>query len=177
VSSAVSGTTGEGRRAWTSDGAPRSAKTLVIGIGNPDRGDDAIGVRVVQALLARWNAQARSGVDVRVMRGDAFALLDAWQGYGRVLLVDATAPAGTPGTVRRLRGGDGVRESSSPSSHGWSVAEAIALGEALGALPTRIDVVGVEAQRFGHGEGLTGAVEASIDAAVDALEAVLAEPW
>lgn len=164
------------RRPRADDGAPRPATTLVAGIGNEDRGDDAIGAQVVRTLMARWGGAHRSGADVRALRGDALALLDAFVGYERVVLIDATEPAGAPGTVRCLRSAYGLRAATAPSTHGLGVAEALALGEALGSLPQRILIVGVEAESFEHGAVASAAVRAGVEAAADAVETVLAEP-
>ncbi|MFO7545918.1 MAG: hydrogenase maturation protease [Trueperaceae bacterium] len=154
----------------------RRAATLVVGIGNEDRGDDAVGAQVVRTLLARWGGVVRAGVDVRALRGDALALLDALQGYDRVVLVDATAPNGAPGTVRCFRSARALRGTTSPSTHGWSVAEALALGEALGSLPKRVVIVGVEAENFDHGTMSSAAVRAGVEDAANTVETVLAEP-
>jgi hydrogenase maturation protease len=153
------------------------AATLVVGIGNEDRGDDAIGAQVVRALLARWDGVDHAGVAVRALRGGGLALLDAFQGYERLVLIDATEPAGAPGTVRCFRSAHALRGSTSPSTHGWSVAEALALGEALGSLPRRVVIVGVEAETFEPGAVASAAVRVGIEDAVDTVETVLAEPW
>jgi Ni,Fe-hydrogenase maturation factor len=50
--------------------------TLVIGIGNPDRGDDAAGLAVARNV----RAAAPAGVAVIELDGDQLALLDAWDG-------------------------------------------------------------------------------------------------
>lgn len=150
--------------------------TLVVGIGNEDRGDDAIGAQVVRALLARWDGAGRPGVDVRSLRGDGLALLDAFQGYERLVVVDATAPDGAPGTVRCFRSAHALCGTTTPSTHGWSVAEALALGDVLGSLPRRVVIVGVEAETFAPGAVPSARVRAAIEVAADTVETVLAEP-
>lgn len=52
------------------------------------------------------------------------------------------------------------------STHGLGVAEAIALGGALGRLPRRLVVIGIEGARFDAGEGLSPEVDRALDHAV-----------
>jgi len=151
--------------------------TLVVGIGNTDRGDDAVGVVAVQRLLARWGGAAPRGVLVRTCEGDPLGLVDGWRDARQLVLVDATAPAGAPGTVRRLTSIDALRSAAPSSSHGLGLAEAIALAASLGTLPSTWVVIGVEARSFAHGAALTPEVAAGVPRAVAAVEReVLARP-
>lgn len=151
--------------------------TLVVGIGNTDRGDDAVGVVTVQRLLARWGGVPPRGVLVRTCEGDPLGLIDAWHDAGQLVLVDATAPSGAPGTVRRLTSIDALRAAAPSSSHGLGLAEAIALAASLGKLPSTWAVIGVEARSFAHGAPLSPEVAAGVPRAVAAVEReVLAGP-
>jgi hydrogenase maturation protease len=70
--------------------------TLVIGIGNPDRGDDAAGLAVARRVRA---AAARRDVTVTELIGDQLALLDIWDGVKDVYVIDAVCSGGAPGSV------------------------------------------------------------------------------
>jgi len=72
--------------------------TLVIGVGNPDRGDDAAGLMAARRL----RADAQPGVVVREASGEATALIDAWDGFARVIVIDAAHSGAAPGTVTRF---------------------------------------------------------------------------
>ena len=61
------------------------------------------------------------------------------------------------------------------SSHQFGLADAVETARALGRLPRRLIVVGVEGERFGFGEGLTPAVAAAIDRVVEVVRAALAD--
>ena len=63
-----------------------TARTLVIGVGNPDRGDDAVGLHV-----ARRVAAAAPQVSVIEAAGDALRLLDRWRGAEHVVLDTGSA--------------------------------------------------------------------------------------
>ena len=144
--------------------------TRIIGIGNGDRGDDGVGPAVI-ALLAK---APPAGAVLQAARGDMLALIDAWGSSDRVYLVDAVAPAGSPGRLvcidvagDALPGGLG----SFVSSHGFGVADAIELARALGRLPARLAVYGIEGAGFTPGAPLSPAVVQALPRLVARLQA------
>ncbi|HEY5143975.1 MAG TPA: hydrogenase maturation protease [Solirubrobacteraceae bacterium] len=143
----------------------------VIAVGNRLRADDGAGVEVVRRLAGRVPA----GVRLIELGGEPAGLLDAWDGLGTVVVVDAVRTGGEPGTVHRL---DASTEPlparmGSASTHGLGLAEALELGRALGRLPARVVVVGIEvADDRTVGGGLSRAVQ---DAIEGAAASVLAE--
>ena len=122
---------------------------LVIGVGNPDRGDDGVGWRVVELLADE--------VPTLRCRGDASALMEAWADASEVIVVDAMSSGAPVGTIRF--GAAGILPQSQTSSHGFGLAQAIALAGALGSLPPHLTVIGIEGGSYGHGAPLTAAVE------------------
>ena len=145
-----------------------SRAVVVIGIGNPFRGDDAAGLMAVQRM-ADLNREA--GIEVLLHEGDGAALLELWTGAEAVVLVDTVRSGASPGTIHR------VDASASPvpqplsgiSSHAVGVAQAIELSRALGSLPPQVLVCGVEGSSFETGAGLSGAVAATIERLADAV--------
>lgn len=139
---------------------------LVIGLGNPDRGDDAVGVEVAN----RVRALGPSGVDV-VVTDDPASLLDLWAGVDDVVVVDAMVSHREAGSVVRLDvAGTGVPGHgwASAGSHAFGLGAAVELSRALGTLPPSLVLVGVEVGATEAGAGLTPAVSAAIDTAADA---------
>lgn len=136
---------------------------IVIGVGNPTRGDDAAGWAVVDRLET---VPERTFELVR-SSGDAAAIISAWEGFAGVILVDAIRSAGPPGGVRTI---DllttPVPELTTTSTHGFGTAAAIELARALKALPSRLVLVGVVASSFEHGAPLSEAVTVGVDHAV-----------
>ena len=134
---------------------------LVIGLGNPDRGDDGIGAAVVQRLAGRLPQDVASVVAA----GDVLSLVGDWEGRDALICVDAAAPLGAPGRVHRIDLGaeDLPRDAARASSHDFGLAEAIALARALGLAPPRIVVFAVEGACFGAGSALTPEVAACCD--------------
>ncbi len=142
---------------------------LVIGLGNPDCGDDGIG-----PLVARAIAERETGVRVIERRGDALALMEDWRGAQSVVLVDAAAAVSEPGRIHRI---DLAREElrrdlSLSSTHAFGMAEAIALARALGRLPPQLIVYAVEGENFAPGDPMSCAVA---DAAEDVTARILSE--
>jgi hydrogenase maturation protease len=143
----------------------------VIGLGNLEAGDDAVGLLAVRA--ARLELEGLHGVEV-VETGAGAHVIDLLQGAGAAVVVDAVrAPSGgrSPGTLIRVEAGpDGLpaEVSSSISSHGFGIAEAVGLASALGEAP-RVVFVGVEVAAVEAGRPLSGPVEAALPALVDAV--------
>lgn len=135
---------------------------VVIGVGNPLRGDDRAGIEVAR----RVSAAAGPGVTVLELDGEPSGLIDAWEGVDRAVVIDASAPGSKPGTVRRL---DAIADPlpsdlRAASTHALGVAEAVELARALDRLPARLVVYGIEGERFDAGAPLTPAVGAAVEA-------------
>jgi hydrogenase maturation protease len=147
---------------------------LIIGIGNEYRSDDAVGLFVARALQAKKLPQT----SVLEATGEGTALLEAWQGAERVILVDAVTSQAPAGTIHQL---DAQRGPISPnlfalSTHAFSVPEAVELARALGKLPPRLVIYGIESKRFVAGIGLSAEVASAAQKVAEDL-ARLAQSW
>lgn len=147
-------------------------RVVVIGVGNSFRRDDGVG----PAVAAVVRAAAPIGVEVLERDGEPTALLDAWADATLVVVVDAVGPGDAPGRVQRFevddRGGEVPDRAHRESSHALGIGDAVALGRALGRMPARLVVLGIEGSDFGDGTGLSAAVADAID---EAGRQVLAE--
>jgi hydrogenase maturation protease len=139
----------------------------VIGIGNPLRGDDAIGLLVAR----RVRELADPEVEVMELEGEPARLIDAWQGVHLAVIVDAVSSGAPEGTVTRFdAGADSLPPSVSASStHALGLGDAIELARALNRLPERLVVFGIEAARFVAGSDLSPAVAAAVEPATEAV--------
>lgn len=135
--------------------------TLVIGIGNPDRGDDAAGVMVVRGL---------TGTRTREL-ADCSELIEAWDREPDVVVVDAMRSGREPGTVMRF---DATHHElparAFPSSHSFGLAETVELGRALGRFPKRLVILGIEASGFAHGRRLSSSVRDAVSDVIETIE-------
>jgi hydrogenase maturation protease len=145
-------------------------RILVVTVGNPDRADDGVGPRVAVRLEGRLPPDAA----LIVSGGDMLGLVETWAGREALICVDASAPMGAPGRIRRIEAltEEVPRGGPSASSHFFGLAEALALSRELGMLPRSVILYAVEAARFDLAAAMTPAVE---EAVVEVAERVIAE--
>jgi hydrogenase maturation protease len=141
---------------------------LVIGIGNEFRTDDALGLFVARELVRRHPAH----VIVREADGEGASLLEMWEGWKRVVLVDALSSGEPAGLVHRV---DVMEEHFSKelfhaSTHAFGVAEAVEMARQLGRLPVKLVLFGIEGKLFEPGVGLTDPVVKSIPELLHAVQ-------
>ena len=140
--------------------------TVVIGIGNRWRRDDGAGPAVLDRL-ERYRPP--EGARLVELDGEPARLVDAWTGAAVAIVVDAIrCDPPCPGRVRRIEvDGDTELGDDAPAvggSHALGVASAAALGRALGRMPARLVVFGIEGADFGPGETISPPVAAAVDA-------------
>ena len=118
-------------------------RTVIIGIGSLLRGDDAIGIRVAEAI-----EREALPPDVKVVTTTAagLALLDLLTGYERALIIDAIQTRqGKPGEVYRLGLDDLPAPLHSFTVHDVSVRSALDIGRKMGLpLPGETVIFAIE---------------------------------
>ena len=141
---------------------------LVLGLGNPLRGDDGIGPRVVEELIRRGLPDGVTALDV----GNAgLDLLNTLVGWERAVIVDAAEIGQEPGRFVRFTP-DEVRLAQAGdrfSLHNAGLSEVLALADALGRTLPELVIFGVQPAEFDWREGLSPVVEAAIPALTDAV--------
>lgn len=157
------------------------ARTLVAGVGNIFLGDDGFGVETVRVLATHQLPAHVEVVDIGV-RGVhlAYQLLD---GYDTLVLVDATARGGDPGTLYRIEvdsPGDIAPQGPVLDGHHMSPDAVLALLETLcsgtgGTPPGRTVVVGCEPASLEEGIGLSAPVAAAVTEAVRVIQEIVRE--
>lgn len=144
---------------------------LVIGVGNRFGRDDGVGPAVIDRVRQLCPDTPAVEAD-----GEPARLVEAWDNADLVILVDAVRSGAPPGTCHRLvvESGEKTTElggfGSTTSSHGAGVAEAWALGAALGRTPRRLVVLGVEGGCFEPGHGLSDAVARTVAEAARSVQ-------
>jgi hydrogenase maturation protease len=140
--------------------ATKTRSIVVIGVGNEYRHDDAVGIMVARRL----REEPFGSVRVIESDGEPTALMEAWEGADVAIICDAISSTAGPGTVYHFE----VSQQPIPhsmfncSTHGFGVAETIELARALGKMPPRLIVYGIEGTNFSEGSGLTGMVEEAV---------------
>lgn len=155
----------------------RSPAVVVLGIGNLIMGDDGTGPELLARLRSRW------GDDPRVEFVDGgiqgMELLPTVQEAQSLLLLDAIAPSAStpqPGTALRI-GGDQVPRllAAKLSPHQVGMLDVLAAARLTSKEPERVEVVGIVPGDVDIRIGLSPAVVASLEAAVDLAVGVLQE--
>jgi hydrogenase maturation protease len=144
-----------------------SGRVVVIGVGNALRGDDAAGLAVAEEI----RASAPEGVAVRVCEEEPSRLIDAFGDAEVAFLVDAVSAGAPPGTVHRFDASDAPVPSLElrSSTHALGIGETLELARALGRLPRRTVVFGIEGSDFVARDGMTPAVGEGVAQASAAL--------
>ncbi len=127
---------------------------LVIGVGNRDRRDDAVGPVALDALVA-------AGLTGHESTGDPGRLMDTWDAWERVVVIDAVDGAGDPGTIIQWTAGEAaLPDPFTASTHALGVGTAVGLAETLGRMPQQLTLIGVQGEQWGFGHGLSERVAA-----------------
>jgi hydrogenase maturation protease len=145
-------------------------RLIVVGLGNPDCGDDGVGPLVIEKLAGLLPA------DVAVARvgADVLTLMTEWADFDAVICIDAATLLTTPGRIHRvdLATNDLPRDRSAASSHAVSFADAIQLSRVLRQAPRGIILFAIEGACFAAGAPMTPEVAA---AAAEVAGRVVAE--
>jgi len=141
--------------------------TLIIGLGNPLRGDDGIGVYAAQELAAR-----RLPPNVEVIDGgtQGLGIVNLIEGRRQVIVIDAADVGKSPGQFARftlnevhLQGDD-----QHLSIHATGLRDALLLAQALNILPPEMIIFGVQPKQLAWDSVLSPEVEAALPALVSA---------
>ena len=149
------------------------APLLVLAVGNPSRGDDALGPALRDALLA---AVADARGDVELLTDFQWQVEHALDLLGRraVLFVDAARPAAVDAA-----GGVGLcplePATTLPAlSHALSPSGVLHVARTLGAPPPPAWQLAIEGEAFGLGEPISAAAQARLAPALALVQAWIA---
>lgn len=107
-------------------------KTLVIGMGNTIRGDDAAGILAVRALQTEMAADGRRHVDFIEFEESNINLLELFHDYDKVVVVDTVASGtGAGGELRKLSRADLAVNGGAYSTHQFGLPRVLALADEL----------------------------------------------
>lgn len=144
-------------------------KILVCGIGNPMLKDDRAGIEVAEKIEA-----SGLNVDVEIIYGVGFEVLDKVLDYDKVFVVDAAKLGGEPGTVYEVKVDDIFSEHFLATSHAVTLGSTLKAGYELFAdqMPEELDIYLIEAEDyFEFTMQCTPRVVVAIDEVVDRISA------
>jgi hydrogenase maturation protease len=146
-------------------------KTIVLGLGNLIRGDDAVGLLCTDSLSEKFKDFC--DISVLSLHTAGITLVDSLSGFDRAIIVDAVKTAsGTPGEVFWASIDDLPDPRSDRSYHDIHLAEAIAIGRRMKLkMPEEIRILAIEVEDYDSwNEGLSQAASRGLQKASLELE-------
>lgn len=141
---------------------------LIIGIGNPSRGDDALGPLLIERLEALHLPDVELLTDFQLQVEFALDL----QSRQQVIFVDASLTAAAPFTISSAC----ATEDTSYSSHALSPGAVLHAYRKLLGEPPPAMILAIRGETFELGVGLSTNATTYLDAAFDWLRAALLDP-
>jgi hydrogenase maturation protease len=149
----------------------QATRRLILGLGNPLRGDDGVG----SAIITRLTKQIELPASVDLIDGGiaGMKILTMLEGYDHVILVDAADLGLSCGEWLRLDLDELLRSSIVPDKKGTlheaGVVDALAVGRAMNMLPLNVSIYVIQAQDIHGVAGMSSSVRESIPAICDAI--------
>jgi hydrogenase maturation protein HypF len=139
------------------------APLLVLGVGNPSRGDDALGPIFIERLGAALAGEVSSG-EVELLTDFQLQIEHALdlEGRSRVVFVDASVSAAPPFEFARVA----PRSDAACASHALSPEAVLTTFRRVAGEPPESWVLAIRGERFELGDPLTARARDHLDAAV-----------
>ena len=122
----------------------------LVGIGNPDKGDDGAGWEVA-GKVTTWSVERRIA--------GSFDLVNTWTEDDEVVIVDAMYGDERPGTILRF---DMTEERPPPcvfsSTDVFGPCDIVALARSLDRMPRTLTIIGIQVEHTHAGEPMSAAV-------------------
>ncbi len=143
---------------------------LIIGIGNPLRGDDGVGPGVIEKM------SLQNLPDCRLVAADVTGLdlVKYFRPDERIIIIDAAEMGAEPGTIRVFSVADleHARFVAMTSTHGMGLFETLKLAQAVG-YNNQIWIIGVQVQTCSYQPGLSDKVERAIERIEEIIKQLL----
>ena len=147
-------------------------KILILGIGNYLMGDEGIGVHLAERLGLEILPE---GVDVVDGGTGGFHLLEYFESYPNVILIDATLDTNPVGTIRKIKPKFSMDFPQAMSTHDIGMKDLVNALQILGTMPV-IDlfVVSIESIQQ-QGITLTPEIESVLPLLMDKVKTLMYE--
>ena len=136
-----------------------SKEVAIVGVGNLLFSDEGVGIHVVRALR-EFSLPSYLRVFEFGTRG--LEILEAVEGFEKVVIVDAVRSGAAPGSIRRWRLGE-LLDATAPrmvSLHEMDLLTALKIGRATAKLPSDVVIIGVEPKVLSPGLELSPELKA-----------------
>jgi hydrogenase maturation protease len=149
-------------------------KALVLGIGNPLRSDDGVGIHVVESLRAENLSH-----EIDIKEGlSGLDILGALAGHEKIIIIDAIKSGGDPGTIYKLslQDLDAHQTVHAFSTHDVDIPTMLKSGRDLypGMIPDDVIIIAIEAEDIEtFSEKCTPKVEKAIQEVVHLIKELI----
>ncbi|MFC2021172.1 HyaD/HybD family hydrogenase maturation endopeptidase [Chloroflexota bacterium] len=139
----------------------KTARTVILGVGNILMRDEGIGVHVIDALS---DGPLPANIDLEIIDGGTSSdILHLLGKTHKLIIVDAVKGGDDPGSVYRFRVEDiAVEDNYSLSLHQLSLFESLDMMEYMGDRPEETVIIGVEPKEIRAGLELSPELEQKI---------------
>lgn len=140
-------------------------KTLILGIGNPLRGNDAVGIEAANNIK-NFFSDRNIDIDVKTAFTTNIDMLNIISGYDKVVIIDAVKTADRNlGRIHILHAKH-LKSSSSHTTHNIDLGTTLEIGRALGMKIPEITIYGIEVgcENEVFKQGLSKKVKAAVPA-------------
>jgi hydrogenase maturation protease len=145
---------------------------LILGIGNYLMADEGLGVHLAERLLKE---ELPPGVDVLDGGTGGFHLLEYFEQYERVIIVDATLDDNPPGTIRLIKPKFAADFPQAMSTHDIGLKDLVGALQLLGTMP-EIDLYVVSIKSIqDQGIELSPEISSTINNLVNVIKDFVAE--
>jgi hydrogenase maturation protease len=145
-------------------------KILILGIGNYLMGDEGIGVHIAEKMI---HEDLPKGVDVLDGGTGGFYLLEYFEQYPNVILIDATLDENPPGTIRLIKPKFAKDFPQAMSTHDIGLKDMVSALQLLGTMPNiNLFVVSIESIQQ-QGIELTPNIEAVTPLIIDQVKVLM----
>lgn len=142
------------------------SEIIIVGVGNPYRGDDGAGWAVIDGLKKRLN----SNIELLKQKGDIAEIIDIFSTHPCVYLVDACSSQAVHSWQRIDVLVQPIQEKHSlTSTHGFSIAQAVSLAKNLGQLPNKLILYAINGDHYAMSDVLSPSVKQSIDHVINEI--------
>jgi hydrogenase maturation protease len=146
---------------------------VVLGLGNPIRTDDGVGIHAIRKLLQ----DRRLPNDVQVIEGGTLGLylLPSLRRVSHLLALDAVDAGEPPGTLIRFTGAGLTLLPASKSVHLLGFSDLLDTLKLLGESPCEVVLLGIQPQSTDWGVKLSPVVDAALMDLVAASRAQISD--
>ena len=152
---------------------PFKYKFLVIGLGNPLRGDDGLGLKVVENLK-----QKKLGRGISIIKAGTAPVnyLEEIKQAQNIIGVDAIQGGKKPGSIYQLTLNDLNQQLSQyPTSHNYSLPQVVSLAKEIANRPKKSFFYGIEPEELTFKPQLSSSVKQSLPQLIEKINIKIKE--